>query len=364
MAATHVAARWEDAFHRRLTPVLKKRGWRPRTIPYIGYGGENFVRVMARCVLGRHVEAEANADSAATPEELAEAVFAQRGWRSYVTAPVGYLPVTVTIGGREHRARTDRSGYLDVEVRGHDLEPGWHDVTIAARAARPETARVLIIDPATTLGVVSDIDDTVMVTSVPRPLIAVWNTFVRHGSARKVVPGMAAMYDEITARSVGAPTFYRSTGAWNIMPTLVQVLRTGGYPAGPMLMTDWGPTNTGWFRSGQEHKRASLRRLRAEFPQIRWVLVGDDGQHDPMIYREFATEHPDRVAAIAIRQLTPGEQVLAHGTPVATIDTLWTPLTAAIPEVSGADGRELGPALREALDADAGRVGEGGSTTR
>ena len=350
MAGTHVAARWEDSFHRRLTPYLKSRGWRPRTIPYIGYGSESFLRVLGRVVMGRRIEAESHVDNAATAEELAEAVFTQRGWRSYITAPVGYIPVTVRIGDAEYRTRTDRSGYIDVEIRDHGLPPGWHDITIATRAARPETARVQVIGDDVRLGLVSDLDDTVMVTSVPRPFIAIWNTFVRHGSARRVVPGMAAMYDEVVAREPGAPTFYLSTGAWNIMPTLVQVLRAGGYPAGAMLMTDWGPTNTGWFRSGQEHKRSALRRLRKEFPNIRWVLVGDDGQHDPMIYREFATEHPENVAAIAIRLLTPGEQVLAHGTPVATIDTMWTPMTKGVPEVSGADGTELAPRLRRVLD--------------
>ena len=74
-------------------------------------------------------------------------------------------------------------------------------------------------------------------------------------------------------------------------------------------MTDWGPTNTGWFRSGQEHKRAALHRLAREFPHIRWILVGDDGQHDPRIYGDFARDRPDLVEAIAIRELTPAEQV-------------------------------------------------------
>jgi phosphatidate phosphatase APP1 len=82
-------------------------------------------------------------------------------------------------------------------------------------------------------------------------------------------------------------------------------------------MTDWGPTNTGWFRSGQDHKRACLHRLANELPHIRWVLIGDDGQHDPKIYGDFSTQRPDRVAAIAIRELTPSEQVLSHGIPVS-----------------------------------------------
>lgn len=349
MSATHLAANLEDGLHRRLTPFLRTRGWLPRTISYTGYGSPDFVRVLGRVILGRRSEPKASSDAAATIREPDEALEAQRGWRSYITAPVTHLPVTVSIAGRDHATRTDRSGYIDLVVPTPGLEPGWHDVVINARAAQPTTARVRIVDSAVTLGLVSDIDDTVMVTSVPRPFIAVWNTFIRHGNARRIVPGMASMYDEILQRVPGAPMFYLSTGAWNIMPTLVQFLRRNGFPQGPMLMTDWGPTNTGWFRSGQEHKRGALRRLRAEFPDIRWVLVGDDGQHDPKVYREFASEHPGNVAAIAIRQLTPGEQVLAHGTPTATPEATRTRRTRATPEVGGRDGAALAPKLRSAL---------------
>ena len=45
--------------------------------------------------------------------------------------------------------------------------------------------------------------------------------------------------------------------------------------------------------------------------QIKWLLVGDDGQHDESIYRDFVAQHPDNVAAVCIRQLTPSEAVLA-----------------------------------------------------
>ena len=242
---------------------------------------------------------------------------------------------------------SDRGGYFDA-VEPLDLPPGWYDVELVGACGRV-VAPVLVVGPDATAGIVSDIDDTVMVTSVPWPLLAVWNTFFVHETTRRPVPGMADLFGSLLRDNPGAPVIYLSTGAWNIMPTLVQFLRRNGFPQGPMLMTDWGPTNTGWFRSGQEHKRGALRRLRAEFPDIRWVLVGDDGQHDPKVYREFASEHPGNVAAIAIRQLTPGEQVLAHGTPTATPEATRTRRTRATPEVGGRDGAALAPKLRSAL---------------
>ena len=103
-----------------------------------------------------------------------------------------------------------------------------------------------------------------MITMLPRMFIAAWNTFVRHEQARHIVPGMAPLYRDLLADHPGAPIFYLSTGAWNTAPTLTRFLKRHGYPLGPLLLTDWGPTNTGWFRSGQDHKRENLHRLAKE----------------------------------------------------------------------------------------------------
>src|SRR6478672_813549 len=318
MARPHAAAIVEDAVHRRLDARLRRRGWGTRTITYTGYGSTDFVRVMARVVLGRiGDDAPGSADVDASAGELRRAEEVRRGWRAFLTAPALDVPVTVRVNGRSVTTRTDRGGYIDARVPEPGLAPGWHEATIEAEGAEPAAASVQVIGPEVTFGLVSDIDDTVMVTALPRPMIAAWNTFVRHEQARRVVPGMAPMYRALLDEAPGAPIFYLSTGAWNTAPTLTRFLERCGYPAGPLLLTDWGPTNTGWFRSGQEHKRAALSRLAREFPQIRWLLVGDDGQHDPRIYGDFAEEHPDRVEAIAIRELTPAEQVLSHGIPVS-----------------------------------------------
>ena len=124
---------------------------------------------------------------------------------------------------------------------------------------------------------------------------------------------MAVLLERLTRGHEGLPVVYLSTGAWNVAPTLDRFMSRHLYPAGTMLLTDWGPTHDRLFRSGQEHKRESLARLAREFPGIRWVLIGDDGQHDEVLYREFSAEHPDSVAAVAIRQLSTPEAVLAGG---------------------------------------------------
>jgi phosphatidate phosphatase APP1 len=342
MSRPHVASVVEDRWNRALGGLLARAGWQPRVVGYAGYGGADFVRVLARVVLDRPAEPAAGGRPrgrlrGAGGNDL------RRGWRSFLTAEVGGAAVTITVAGERFSVAADRSGIVDVRLPNPGLAPGWHTVGLDTAGAAPGSADVLVVAPDVDLGLVSDIDDTVITTWLPRPLLATYNTFVLAEDARTPVAGMAELYAGLLADHPGAPTVYVSTGPWNAAPALTRFLAHHGFPQGPLLLTDWGPTNTGWFRSGREHKRACLRGLVEDFPAIRWVLVGDDGQRDPVIYAEFAREHPDRVRAIALRELPMGQQVLAHGTP--------TELPAGAPphgrpEVRGADGHELAERLR------------------
>jgi phosphatidate phosphatase APP1 len=298
--ALHRAARIEDAFHRWRERRGRKRGLVPTIVPYTGYGSTEWMRVLCRVVL--------RPPDAAAPQR-AEKV---RGWRSFFSIPVVDAPITVEVGGRTHVVEADRGGVVDTRVEA-DLEPGWHELTLSVEGSDAVTAAVFVVDPASGFGILSDVDDTVMVTALPRPFLAAWNTFVLDEHARTPVAGMAVLYERLARAHPRAPFIYLSTGAWNVAPTLKRFLGRNLYPPGALLLTDWGPTHDRWFRSGREHKLRNLERLASEFPDMRWLLIGDDGQHDEEIYAEFSRKHPDNVAAVAIRELSTGEAVLAGG---------------------------------------------------
>ena len=304
----HRAARMEDAFHAFRLRRGRRAGHLSTVIPYTGYGSTTWVRVLGRVVLAKEVRAGSRAERA--NERREESI---RGWRSFTSVPVRDVSVTVRIDGSEHAVRPDRGGVID-EVLEVTLEPGWHTVQMSTSdtEAAVET-RVFIVDPSATIGIVSDVDDTVMVTALPRPFLAAWNTFVLDEHARVPTPGMAVLLERLAAEHAGGPVIYLSTGAWNVAPTLRRFLHRNLYPPGALLLTDWGPTVDRWFRSGREHKRIELARLARDFPELRWVLLGDDGQHDEMLYGEFADQHPASVEAVCIRQLSASEAVLAGG---------------------------------------------------
>jgi len=188
----------------------------------------------------------------------------------------------------------------------------------------------------------------VMITALPRPFVALWNTFGRREAARRPVPGMAAFYRMITSENPDSVVVYVSTGPWNVAPAVEGFLSRHDYPPGPLLLTDWGPTTERWFRSGRAHKRTELQRLITELPDVSWILVGDDGQHDPELYCELADDTPDQVLAIAIRELTAAQQIRTHGLPEPPASKYGhSPSPPSVPEVRGPNGMALLDALRK-----------------
>lgn len=304
---SHHAARIDDAFLRFRGRLARSRGWSETILGYTGYGSTGWIRVLARVLLSK----ESSILASTRQPRKAEGA-GVRGWRNFTSVPVVDATVQIEIGGRTFSATTDRGGVLDTKIEV-ELTPGWHTVTLRAGESARAEAEIVVIDPATRFGIVSDIDDTVMVTALPRPLLAAWHTFVVNEHARTPTPGMAVLYERLAALHPDSPVIYLSTGPWNVAPTLTRFLSRNLYPPGPLLLTDWGPTKDRWFRSGPEHKRENLIRLAEEFPDIDWLLVGDDGQHDEMIYGDFAQRFGDHLTAVAIRQLSPGEAVLAGG---------------------------------------------------
>ncbi|WP_309647283.1 phosphatase domain-containing protein, partial [Nocardioides sp.] len=247
MSQPHRAARLERHVRDAVEQQLGSRGWTPRVVPFTGYGstgagGTGWVRVLARVLL-------------APPGTPRATRTDGRGWRRFVSTSAAGVAITIEVAGRNHTVTSGPDGYVDARLDA-DVGPGWTTVVLRVADADPVHAPVRVVGPTTTLGLLSDLDDTVIVTMLPRPLLAFRNAFLVREDERRSVSGMAELYDEVVAGSADVFVVYLSTGAWNTARPMTAFLDRHGFPAGPLLMTDWGPTSDGWFRSGQDHKRS------------------------------------------------------------------------------------------------------------
>ncbi|HZH18819.1 MAG TPA: phosphatase domain-containing protein [Geodermatophilus sp.] len=317
LRAVAAAHRVETRLNRTLSHRARRRGWTTAALGYPGYAAQGRARVRGRLLL-------------APPGTDPGARLDIPGWRRLLTLEQPHGEVEVTLAGERVRARADEAGLIDLTVPA-ELPPGAAVALLHPDGRPPAAAPLHVAAPDATRGVVCDIDDTVWITGIRHPLRAAWRTFAGNGSTRRPVAGMAALLDRLVEGVPHAPVVYVSNGPWNLAGPITHFLERHDFPPGALLLTDWGITPRAWFRSGRAHKRGSLERLAGDLPGVQWVLVGDDGEHDPAIYRDFARSHPDRVAAIALRTVAP------LGTEAPETEER----VGAVPVVRAGDGRAL-----------------------
>jgi phosphatidate phosphatase APP1 len=293
-----------------LLAVLRMRGrHHPLIVPFVGHGTPGRIRVHARVLLGRREETEVQATGvpgAPAPTGRSQRALLRASLARFLTVEVSKAPVRVTVGEQVVQGRADREGYFDLVVElDEELEPGWHEVELALSDGTTVIEKVVVVDPAARIGVVSDVDDTILETGLTRGLAFIRATLLTEVGDRSPLPGAAALYTALTQQP-GEPTrpvFYVSTSPWNLHEMLLEFIALRRFPLGPLQLTDWGPSRQGLLRiAATEHKTSLVRRMLDEHPQLKLVLIGDSGQLDPEIYAALARENPDRIAAVYIRR--------------------------------------------------------------
>jgi len=221
----------------------------------------------------------------------------------------GKLGVVVSVFGREWTVETDVEGYFRVEL--HDLDPlasGWHRVEVSSGSA---TAHIplLLIPPQNAHGVISDFDDTLMVTEVNRRWRMLANTFLRNPLQRSVVVGMPEAFRKLALRNAvpsAAPLFFLSASPRQLHMPLQAVLDHHGFPPGVLITKRVTNDSTREPLLDQmRYKLARCEDILARTPGVTFTLIGDDGEHDPEIFERLTAQHPDRIERVYVRRVHP-----------------------------------------------------------
>jgi phosphatidate phosphatase APP1 len=209
---------------------------------------------------------------------------------------------------------TDHDGYFRVHLRP-TLPPhrdrAWHRMSLELLTpVRLEVEGELFVPPGGGRQVViSDIDDTVMETGVANKVRMLWRLFTEGTDHRPAFPGVAALLRALHRGASGAernPLLYVSRAPWTLYEVLDAFFRVQAVPGGPLLfLREWGLRPWRPFpRRGRDHKLALIRHMVELYRDLPVVLIGDSAQDDPEIYCRIVREHPGRVLAVYIRNVS------------------------------------------------------------
>ncbi|MBW3604566.1 MAG: DUF2183 domain-containing protein [Actinobacteria bacterium] len=275
-------------------------------VPHRGHGTREWLRLQVR-VLER---------SGVTPGMVDDP-----WWRNVITATRRFVSteipgaiVRATIDGQTHEVTTGVEGYARFEVANTEPErTGWRTAELELVGPLGEgqdrctaTGEILVPDPHAQIGIISDVDDTIMHTGLTETAGMLRTTFLHNATTRVPYPGVAAFYRALCAGGdVSRPIFFVSGSPWNLYDLIVRFIDRHDIPAGPLFLKDWGIDEHKFIKEDTHaYKLDRITRLLETYPELDVVLIGDSGQKDPEIYTDVITRFPDRIAAVYIRDVT------------------------------------------------------------
>ncbi len=285
-------------------------------IPYLGYGTADKFLLSGRVLQDKGAIHSSDTDS--RWENL------QNMYRRFATDEIVGALVRARLQSIESEVVTDAEGYFKVELNTAGVanrDALFQEVElelikpINENGERARAVGQILVPPATAkFGVISDLDDTVIVTNVTNRLKMLLTVTLLNEHTRLPFKGVAAFYQALQNGTTGAennPIFYVSSSPWNLYPPLTEFLRIHKIPLGALFLKDFG--NHTVFASGDHHshKLNSIELILDTYPNLPFVLIGDSGEQDPEIYREVVRKYPNRIRAIYIRSINTKPERLA-----------------------------------------------------
>ncbi|KAI1339376.1 hypothetical protein F5Y15DRAFT_407341 [Xylariaceae sp. FL0016] len=224
----------------------------------------------------------------------------------FMTTPLVDIPITLffynDVQSQSRTIMTDDSGHFVTRV-GLDFVPTH--VRVLANEDISYTEPVQVIEPRG-VSLISDIDDTIKQSNIALGTKEIFrNTFVRELNGL-TVDGVRKWYNSLY--DLGVKVHYCSNSPWQLYPVIATYFKLAGLPPGSLHLKRYSGMLQGIFEPVAERKKGTLEKIMNDFPERKFLLVGDSGEADLEVYTELAVAYPGRIVAIFIRDVTTPEQ--------------------------------------------------------
>lgn len=222
----------------------------------------------------------------------------------FMHRPIPGIPLTIFFfNSKTSQSRTlftSDTGHFSVRIALPFLPT---QVRVLASETLSATEPVIIHEP-TGISLISDIDDTVKHSAVSMGAREIFrNTFTAPLSTLNI-PGVADWYTRLAAAPYNVNFHYVSNSPWQLYPVLKSFFEETGLPPGSMHLKQYSGMLQGIFEPVAERKKGTVERVIKDFPERRWVLVGDSGEADLEVYTEIVEKFPGKILAVFIRDVT------------------------------------------------------------
>lgn len=214
----------------------------------------------------------------------------------------------VSVG--KHTGVSDEEGYYRIALPRGKAPQGWNNVAVKSESTGETVLHpVLVTSSRAKYGIISDIDDTIIQTKAWSTRKNLWTSVTGSVGSRYVYPDASSLLKRLSGSMSGRknPVYYVSSSPWNLHGFLDAVFTANGVVRGPKFLRDFGIDATKFIVGEPDgHKKAAIDVILDANPDLPFYLIGDAGQHDPVVYRDAVLRHPGRIKGVFIRTPGPG----------------------------------------------------------
>ena len=254
--------------------------------------------------------------------------------RRFRARPLTFTSIDIHVNGTSKRVRTDHQGYFTCELEHGFSKPGWYSYELFWKRNDCSYQGEFYISDEHETGVISDIDDTLLVSHSTRLLRKLTLVLFKNAHTRKVIPFLPKWYHhlrELNNQDHPNDFFYVSNSEWNLYDFLEDFFTLNELPKGVFFLQKLKKGLRDLLITGKahgNHKMSIIEFLFRFYPHKKFILVGDNGQKDMEIYSTLVEKYPTRIQGVMIRRLPYiknekrllhyEQKIMAHGLPFIT----------------------------------------------
>ncbi len=220
--------------------------------------------------------------------------------------------INLSINQETFKTKGDDEGYFEFNVKTKEVLPmGYQKIVLHIDGNKNlHETKATIIDSTPLVGIISDFDDTMIVSDVTNKIKLGFNTMFKNYKQRTLVPTMLERFKKILAQNPqGRPStlFILSGSPQQLFTPIEQFLDYYHFPKRTLILKKAHGDNKDPLTDQFAYKTQKIERLIKLYPHIKWVMFGDSGEKDYQVYKAIKEKYPKKVKSYYIRNVESGE---------------------------------------------------------
>ena len=200
--------------------------------------------------------------------------------------------INLAVNHESFKTKGDDEGYFEFNIKTKEVLPiGFQKIILQIEGNKNlHETNALIIDNTPLVGIISDFDDTIIVSDVTHKIKLGVNTMFKNYKQRTLVPTMLERFKKILAQNPqGTPStlFVLSGSPQQLFIPVEEFLDYYHFPKHTLILKKAHGANKDPLTDQFAYKTQKIERLIKLYPNMQWVMFGDSGEKYPKKVKSY-----------------------------------------------------------------------------